>query len=91
MVWSKLIQRLDFATSTISLFFSKQCTQVYYIYTLLRNDYSRVDWLSIVKIKPRGRNDEVTTKNDVCQIDKLVDAHRVALSIDLEENSYFSC
>ena len=35
--------------------FTKQCQQVYYIYnTFFRKDRSRVDWLSIVKTKPKG-------------------------------------
>jgi len=36
--------------------FAKQCQQVYYTYTLsFRKDQSRVDWLSVLKTKPRGR------------------------------------
>jgi hypothetical protein len=36
--------------------FTKQWQQVCYTYTLsFRKDHSRVDWLSILKIKPRGR------------------------------------
>jgi translation initiation factor 2 beta subunit (eIF-2beta)/eIF-5 len=35
--------------------FIKQCQQVYYAYTSsFRKDRSRVDWLSIVKTRPRG-------------------------------------
>jgi hypothetical protein len=35
--------------------FAKQCQQVYYTYTpFFRKDWSRVDWLSILKTKPRG-------------------------------------
>jgi len=36
--------------------FAKQCQQVYYTYTpSFENDRSRIDWLSILKIKPKGR------------------------------------
>ena len=36
--------------------FAKQCQQVYYIYTpSFRKDWSRVDWLSVLKTKHRGR------------------------------------
>jgi hypothetical protein len=36
--------------------FAKQCQQVYYTYTpSFRKDRSRVDWLSVLKMKPRGR------------------------------------
>jgi hypothetical protein len=36
--------------------FAKQCQQVYYTYTpSFRKDRSRVDWLSVLKTKPRGR------------------------------------
>jgi hypothetical protein len=34
---------------------AKKCQQVYYTYTLsFRNDHSKIDWLSVVKTKPRG-------------------------------------
>jgi predicted dithiol-disulfide oxidoreductase (DUF899 family) len=36
--------------------FAKQCQQVYYTYTpSFRKDRSRVDWLSVLKTKPKGR------------------------------------
>jgi len=77
--------------------FAKQCQQVYYIYTLFfRNDRSRVDWLSVLKNKPRGHfevvqdeNDDSTMRDDVFQVSELVEPYRVAPSIDLEENSNF--
>jgi len=77
--------------------FTKQCQQVYYTYTLFfRNDRSRVDWLSVLKNKPRGRvevvqdeNDDSTMRDDVFQVSELVEPYRVAPSIDLEENSNF--
>ena len=77
--------------------FAKICQQVYYIYTLFfRNDHSRVDWLSTVKMKPRGcvqvvqdSNDKVIAGDDVFRLDELVDVYRVASSTDLEENSNF--
>jgi hypothetical protein len=35
--------------------FAKQCQQVYYTYNpSFRKDRSRVDWLSILKTKPKG-------------------------------------
>jgi len=34
--------------------FAKQCQQVYYTFTSFKNDCSRVDWLSVVKIKPKN-------------------------------------
>jgi hypothetical protein len=77
--------------------FFMQCTQDYYIYTpSFRKNYFRIDWLFIVKTKPKGRfqvikddNDEVTAGDDVFQINKLVDIYRVALSTNLQENSNF--
>ena len=36
--------------------FTKQCQQVYYTYTpFFRKNWSRVDWLSVLKTKPKGR------------------------------------
>ena len=77
--------------------FTKQCQQVYYTYTFFfRNDRSRVDWLSVLKNKPRGRvevvqdeNDDSTMRDDVFQVSELVEPYQVAPSIDLEENSNF--
>jgi hypothetical protein len=74
-----------------------QCTQDDYIYTpSFRKNYFRIDWLFIVKTKPKGcfqvikdDNDEVTAGDDVFQINKLVDIYRVALSTNLQENSNF--
>jgi len=74
-----------------------QCIQDYYIYTpSFRKNYFRIDWLFIVKTKPKGHfqvvkddNDEVTARDDVFQINKLVDTYRVALSTNLQENSNF--
>ena len=34
--------------------FAKQCQQIYYTFTPFKNDCSRVDWLSVVKIKPKN-------------------------------------
>jgi hypothetical protein len=77
--------------------FTKQCQQVYYTYTSsFRKDRSRVDWLSILKTKPKGRvevvkdeNDESNMGDDFFQVSGLVDPYRAASSIDLEENSNF--
>jgi hypothetical protein len=44
MVWSKLFQKLDSATSMMFFVFAKQCQQVYYTYTSsFKKDRSRVD------------------------------------------------
>ena len=75
--------------------FVKQCQQVYYTYTpSFRKDRSRVDWLSILKTKPRDRvkvvqdeNDDSNMEGDVFQVSELVKPYRVPPSIDLEENS----
>ena len=74
-----------------------QCQQVYDTYTsFFRKNCSRVNWLSIVKTKLRGHiqvvqdnNDELITRDDVFQLDELVDLYRVALSNDLEEHLNF--
>ena len=45
-------------------FFAKQCQQVYYTYTpSFRKDRSRVDWLSVLKTKLRGRVELVQDEN----------------------------
>jgi len=83
--------------SMIFFIFFMQCTQDYYIYTpSFRKNYFRIDWLFIVKTKPKGRfqvikddNDRVTAGDDVFQINKLVDIYRVALSTNLQENWNF--
>ena len=77
--------------------FAKQCQQVYYTYTpSFRKDRSRVDWLSVLKTKPRGRvelvqdqNEDTSMRDEVFQVSELVEPYRVAPSIDLEENSNF--
>ena len=92
MVCSKLIQRLRNVDDVFV--FAKQCQQIYYTY--FRNDRSRVELLSVVKTKLKGRvlvvldgNNELTVRDDVFQLDQLVDPYRVALSNDLEENLNF--
>jgi hypothetical protein len=65
--------------------FAKQCQQVYYTYTRsFRKDCSRVDWLSVLKTKPRGRVEVVQDENndsnmgdDVIQVSELVEPYRV--------------
>jgi hypothetical protein len=65
--------------------FAKQCQQVYYTYTRsFRKDRSRVDWLSVLKTKPRGRVEVVQDENndsnmgdDVIQVNELVEPYRV--------------
>jgi hypothetical protein len=45
--------------------FAKQCQQVYYSYThSFKNDHNRVDWLFIVKIRPRSHVQVVKYSND---------------------------
>jgi len=55
-----------------------------------------VDWLSVLKMKPRGRvelvrdeNKDTSVWDEVFQVSELVDPYRVAPLIDLEENSNF--
>jgi len=77
--------------------FAKQYQQVYYTYTpSFRKDQSRVDWLSILKTKPRGHvkvvqdeNEDTSVQDEIFQVSELVEPYRVAPSIDLEENSIF--
>jgi hypothetical protein len=77
--------------------FAKQWQQVYYTHTpSFRKDRSRVDWLSILKTKLRGRvelvrdeNEDTSVRDEVFQFSELVEPYRVAHSIDLEENSNF--
>jgi hypothetical protein len=53
--------------------FAKQCQQVYYTYTpSLRKDRSRVDWLSVLKTKPKGHVEVVQDDNeDTSVIDEV--------------------
>jgi hypothetical protein len=77
--------------------FAKQCQQVYYTYTpSFRKDRSRVDWLSILKTKPKGRvkvvqdeNEDTSVIDEVFHASEMVEPYRVAPSIDLEENLNF--
>jgi hypothetical protein len=77
--------------------FAKQCQQVYYTYTpSFRKDRSRVDWLSVLKTKPRGRvvvvqdeNEDTSVRDEVFQVSELVEPHQLAPLIELEENSNF--
>ena len=95
MVWSKSTQKLDNINDVFV--FAKQCQQVYYTYTpSFRKDQSRVDWLSVLKTKPKGRVEDVQDENEdssvideVFQVIELVEPYRVAPSIDLEENLNF--
>jgi len=55
-----------------------------------------VDWLSVLKTKPRGRveivqddNEDTSVRDEVFQVRELVEPYRVAPSIELEENSNF--
>jgi hypothetical protein len=66
--------------------FAKQCQQVYYTYTpLFKKDRSRVDWLSVLKTKPRGRvevvqdeNEDISMRDEVFQVSEVVEPYRVA-------------
>jgi len=55
-----------------------------------------VDWLFVLKTKPRGlvelvqdENEDINVRDEVFQVSELVEPYRVAPSIDLEENSNF--
>ena len=73
------------------------CQQVYYTYTLsFRKDRSRVNWLSVLKMKQRGsvkvvqdENEDTSVRDEVFQVSELVEPYRVAPSIELEEKSNF--
>jgi hypothetical protein len=77
--------------------FTKKFKQFYYTYTpSFRKDRSRVDWLSVLKTKPRGRvevvqdeNEDTSVRDEVFQVSELVEPYRVTPSIELEENSNF--
>jgi hypothetical protein len=77
--------------------FAKQCQQVYYIYTpSFRKDRSRVDWLFVLKTKPRGcvevvqdENEDTSMRDEVFQISELIEPYRIVPSIELEKNSNF--
>jgi hypothetical protein len=77
--------------------FAKKYQQVYYTYTTsFRKDRSRVDWLSVLKTKPRGRvevvqdeNEDTSVRDEVFQVSEVIEPYRVAPSIELEENSNF--
>jgi hypothetical protein len=97
MVWSKLIQRLDFAMSMMSLFsLSNEIKFIRYtLFPLERIVQELIDY-PYWKPKPKGRvevvqdgNNESNMGDDVYQLGELVDPYWVAPSIDLEENSNF--
>jgi hypothetical protein len=55
-----------------------------------------VDWLSVLKTKPRGRvvvvqdeNEDTSVRDEVFQVSELVEPHQLAPLIELEENSNF--
>ena len=55
-----------------------------------------MDWLSVLKTKPRGcvevvqdKNEDISVRDEVFQDSELVEPYRVAPSIELEENSNF--
>jgi len=63
--------------------FAKQCQEVYFIYTpSFRKDQSIVDWLSVLKKKPRGHievvqdeNEETSVGDNVFQVTELVEPY----------------
>jgi len=55
-----------------------------------------VDWVSVLKTKPRGHvelvqdeNKDTSVRDEVFQVSELVEPYRVTPSVDLEENSNF--
>ena len=94
MVSLKAIQKLHCNVNDVFVF-AKQCQQVYYTYTpSFKRDRSRVDWLSVLKTKPKGRvevvqdeNEDTSVIDEIFQASELVEPYRVAPSIDLQENS----
>jgi hypothetical protein len=55
-----------------------------------------VDWLSVLKTKPRGHvelvhdeNEDTSVQDEVFQVSELVEPYRFSSSIDLEENLNF--
>jgi len=68
---------------TMPFFRQKIPTSLLHIhFFFVRKYHFRIDWLSIVKTKFRGRvqvvqdgNDKVTTRDDIFQLDKLVDPY----------------
>jgi hypothetical protein len=71
-------------------------TSLLHIHPSFRNDQSRVDWLSILKTKPKGcvkvvqdENEDTSVIDEVFQANELVEPYQVAPSIDLKENLNF--
>ena len=98
MVWLKLIKKKGRLGNINNVFvFTKQYQQVYYTYIhSFTNDSNRVDWFFVMKTKLRSRfkvvkdgNDKITMRDDVFQLDKLIDPYRVTLFIELGENLNF--
>ena len=55
-----------------------------------------MDWLSVLKTKPRGRvevvqdeNEDTSVRDEVFQVSEVVEPYRVAPLTELEENSNF--
>ena len=77
--------------------FAKQCQQVYYTYTLsFRKDRSRVDWLSVLKTKPRGRvevvqdeNEDTSVRDEVFQVSELVNHIELLLRLTWKKIQIF--
>jgi hypothetical protein len=63
--------------------FAKQCQQVYYTYTpSFKKNHFKLNWLSILKIIPKGRvevvqdeNDDSNVRDDVFQVSELVEPY----------------
>jgi len=69
--------------------FTKQYQQVYYTYTpFFKKNCSRVDWLSVFKVKPnnyveviQNENNKSNIREDVFQVNELINLYRVVSSI----------
>jgi hypothetical protein len=97
-LWSRWNQLKSYTLQRKRFFVCvKQCQQVYYTYTpSFRKDRSRVDWLFVLKTKPRGRvevvqdeNEDTSVLDEVFQASELVEPYGVTPSINFEENSNF--
>ena len=94
MVWSKLTQKLDSATSTISLFSLSNVSKfITHTPLPLKIIVQELIGYFVLKTKSKGRVEVVQDENDysnmgddVFQVSELVEPYRVDPSIDLKEN-----
>jgi len=94
--WLNHIKSLFLQYKQCLCFHQVMAISLLHIHPSFRKDRSRVNWLSILKMKPRGRvevvqdeNEDTSVGDDIFQVSELVELYRVAPSIDLEENSNF--